>query len=155
MRDHCSACGHCATHDTRIRRTLMVARSLPPIRPSAGFAERLEQRLREAKAMDLESWSGAMRGTRGPRLGEFVAAAAGVVAAGLLATVVIERVRPHELPVLPPVLAAGPESQALPLATPAFIATASPIVAMWPAALLLDQAPRQFVTASFQDDATR
>lgn len=148
MRDHADSCGACSTHDTRVRRSLMIAHNLPAIQPSPGFAERLEQRLREAKAIDLREWSRSARGVRGPGIGEFLAAAAGVVAAGLVATAAIDRFRSHEIPVMPPVLAAAAESPTLPLTVPAFVASASPIVAVWPAALLLDQAPMHFSTAS-------
>lgn len=147
MREHRDLCLGCASHDTRLRRALMVARSLPPIRPSAGFAERLEQRLREAKAVDLHEWTGVVKGGRGPGIGEFMAAAAGVVAAGLVATAAIERFRSHEIPMMPAVVASLPDTPALPLTSPAFVASASPIASVWPAALLLDQAPLHFATA--------
>lgn len=147
MRDHADGCAACGVHDTRLRRSLMVAHSLPTIRPSAGFADRLEQRLREARAVDLREWSRSARAERGPGIGEFLAAAAGVVAAGFVATAAIDRFRSREIPVMAPVLAAAPESSAMPLAVPAFVASASPIVAVWPAALMLDQAPMHFSTA--------
>ena len=42
---HVLACDACAAHDTLVRRSLMVARSLPAIEPSAAFRRRLRERL--------------------------------------------------------------------------------------------------------------
>lgn len=50
---HLLQCAACAAHDTRIRRSLMVARSLPPISPSATFRGRLDARLAECRSERL------------------------------------------------------------------------------------------------------
>ena len=47
MYEHLQGCIRCARFDTAIRRGLLVARNLPPIRPSRDFGSRLEARLRE------------------------------------------------------------------------------------------------------------
>jgi anti-sigma factor RsiW len=47
MHEHLQGCARCARLDTAIRRGLLVARNLPPIRPSRDFGSRLEARLRE------------------------------------------------------------------------------------------------------------
>ena len=47
MYEHLQGCARCARFDTAIRRGLLVARNLPPIRPSRDFGSRLEARLRE------------------------------------------------------------------------------------------------------------
>lgn len=125
----------------------MVARNLPPVRPSAGFAEKLEMRLREVRAGAPGSLRMvARRASRGPGIGEFVATAGGVVAAGLLLTAVMDRVGRTELPVLDPVVAMAPSISHLALETPAFMASATPSVGIWPAALVLEQAPLHFVS---------
>ncbi len=152
MGEHAGRCGPCAAHDTRIRRSLMVARSLQPIAFSAGFADRLAVRLRDAKAGDPGQ---SFRRSRGPGIGEFMAAAAGVVAAGFVATAAIERFRPHEILIMPAVMASAPELRAMPLTSPAFMASASPIVSVWPAALLLDQASLHFATAELRAEPER
>src|SRR5215218_520516 len=46
MQRHVAECPPCAAHDARIRRSLLLARNLPSIEPSANFAPRLEARLR-------------------------------------------------------------------------------------------------------------
>lgn len=147
MRAHAEACRPCSILDTRIRRALMVARNIPPVRPSAGFAEKLEMRLREVRAgVPDSSAMVARRVSRGPGIGEFLATAAGVVAAGLLLTAVMERGATRELPMLDPVVAMAPAISHLPLETPAFMASATPGVGIWPAALVLEQAPLHFVS---------
>jgi anti-sigma factor RsiW len=154
LTDHLASCRSCAAHDTRIRRALMVARSLPRITPSANFSRRLEERLREARTSSLHAGVGAVA-QKGSGFVDLLVAAGSVLAAGLLATVAVERFRSHELPVLPPVVAAAPESPALPLTGSAFVASASPVVAVWPAALLLDQAPLHFVTTELAEPPSR
>src|SRR5688572_14553375 len=42
---HVMACDPCAAHDTLVRRSLMMARSLPTIEPTADFQRRLRDRL--------------------------------------------------------------------------------------------------------------
>ena len=42
---HLQACANCARRDAALRRGLFVARNLREVRPSAGFARKLEQRL--------------------------------------------------------------------------------------------------------------
>jgi hypothetical protein len=155
MRIHASACAECSRQDTAVRRALMVARSVSSIAPSVGFTARLEQRLREARNADYSSWAQSRRASRGPGIGEFLAAAAGVVAAGFLLTAVIERISPRPLPVLAAAMASAPETDAPPIAAPAFVASASPIVSVWPAALMLDQAHLHFATTELAADRGR
>lgn len=49
MQRHIAECPPCAAHDARVRRSLMVLRSLPPIEPSPDFGARLDRRLRECQ----------------------------------------------------------------------------------------------------------
>lgn len=46
---HIAECPECAEHDTRVRRAMMLVRSLPPIEPSPDFARRLEARLAQCR----------------------------------------------------------------------------------------------------------
>ena len=50
---HLLLCDACAAHDTRIRRALMVARSLAPVSPRADFRARLDARLAECRQARL------------------------------------------------------------------------------------------------------
>ena len=54
MRAHGDLCPGCATHDVRIRRSLLALQALPRIEPSADFRERLRRRLRHQQRM--QSW---------------------------------------------------------------------------------------------------
>ena len=49
MQRHIAECPPCAAHDAKVRRSLMVLRSLPPIEPSPDFGARLDRRLRECQ----------------------------------------------------------------------------------------------------------
>src|SRR6185436_5539037 len=49
MREHLARCESCARLDVRIRRSLMIVRSLPQIDVSTDFAPRLEARLRRVQ----------------------------------------------------------------------------------------------------------
>ena len=46
---HVMVCDGCAAHDTLVRRSLMVARSMPMLEPSADFQARLRARLAECR----------------------------------------------------------------------------------------------------------
>lgn len=52
MQRHIAECPECAARDARVRRSLMVVRSLPPIEPSPDFAARLDRRLRSCASED-------------------------------------------------------------------------------------------------------
>ena len=51
MERHLRLCEQCAALDTRIRRSLLLARNLPTIQPSAAFGERLQMRLAQERAL--------------------------------------------------------------------------------------------------------
>ena len=44
MREHMRLCPKCSRHDTLVRRSLMLVKSLPSIEPSPDFRARLEAR---------------------------------------------------------------------------------------------------------------
>jgi hypothetical protein len=50
MRRHLADCTKCSILDTRIRRSLLIVRNLPPIEPSADFFARLSDALKQAPA---------------------------------------------------------------------------------------------------------
>jgi len=59
---HVLVCNGCAAHDTLVRRSLMVARSLPTLEPSAAFQERLRARLAECRSECEAERQGERRG---------------------------------------------------------------------------------------------
>jgi hypothetical protein len=144
MQRHIAECSECAARDARVRRSLMVARSLPPIEPSPDFAARLDRRLRSC-AMEEEQHAGASFRT---------VASVGLVMSVAMLFYVAESLHlaapaahpPHDI-VLPPVIAmATPPNPPAALAADSVPAGARVIVAsvgaglpVWPVAALVEQ----------------
>lgn len=152
---HVLTCDSCAAHDTLVRRSLMVARSMPTIEPSEEFQERLRARLASCRS---DPGYGA---DRAPRFADFTAwpmrraprTMAAVAAGALLGTLAWRNFTPAETgPVIAmqPVIATQPEAPVThPYVTPALMqamATGNPV---WPAALLLEDVQTQLVAADF------
>jgi hypothetical protein len=144
MQRHIAECQTCATLDTRIRRSLMVVRSLPRIEPSPDFAKRLESRLRTYQEQP-DSWSCT----------NFKAVASiGMVASllmlGYMANALYKSGKQQQDIVLPPVVAMAEPPQPeilLPLQTaPAIIASVSAGMPIFPTALFAEQGPLHFTS---------
>jgi hypothetical protein len=147
MGRHLQFCEQCAHLDTRIRRSLLIARNLPTIHPSAAFGERLQMRLAQERAMrTMRSASGDasdafMERHRGPlSAATYVALATGLaMAAGLMMTVMFgggdQAIR------LAPVVASLPEPERSPLATPTMVASMPAGMPLWSAVYVAQQAP--------------
>ena len=169
---HILACNACAAHDTLVRRSLMIARSMPTIEPSTEFQRKLRDRLavcRDEGRSDARPNSGRDRAFlsisptrstlaapprfarsnpfRSPRA--FAAVAAGAV----LGTMVWRGLSAGVTPVISmqPVVASQPVStQPTPMFSPALISVMSTGNPVWPAAMMIEEAPTQFVTADFR-----
>lgn len=138
---HVLACDACAAHDTLVRRSLMMARSLPSIEPTSDFSERLRARLAACRDEPvIEPTRSAFRPSR-----TFVAMAA-CTALGAFAWTGFA---PGEAAVIAmqPVIASEPaRASGNPYITPALMqamATGNPV---WPAAVLIEDVPTHFVT---------
>lgn len=144
MQRHAAECASCARHDTKIRRALVLAWNLPRIEPSAEFGERLRARLRASRAELLAPQMIKRR----------VGLAMTLATAAMLGYIVVSLYdvdRPRDV-LLAPVVASTPESD-LTLITappPAIIASAPAGLAIWPAALLAEQAPVRFIRAGLE-----
>jgi anti-sigma factor RsiW len=145
MHEHLAECEACARHDTAIRRGLLLFRNLPVIKPSRDFHERLNARLQQLHQAEL---SAAVY--RGPGVGSFIAAAAGVVAAGFLAAATLNMTSPVRELALAPVVASAPELPPSPIVNQGFVASASAGMPLWAAAVLAEQAPVHFATEQFR-----
>lgn len=146
MERHRRECRACAGHDAEIRRSLLLIRNnLPTIEPSADFANKLARRLEAERARQ----AAPAPFFRGPGLSGFLSMSAGVVALGVLAVALNDRpaldqtarlpsvvIRPNGVPL-------GVNS-ALPVAPPAFVATVSTGMAVWPALLLMEEAQTHY-----------
>ena len=139
MREHVMACARCSKRDAEIRRSLFLLKNLPPVEVSDGFQERLRAR--------ITSEGPAYQSTRAWNAGyvRFIAAAAVLVAvAGLKGW--SDRERFAETPVrLPAVFAADPVTYAGDdESAPAYVASMSTGIPMWPALMLAEEGPLRF-----------
>ena len=171
---HILACDPCAAHDTMVRRSLMLAKSMPAIEPSSAFQERLNARLAQCRTERLalqEDPTGrqapATRGRfdkdllmpmggarplwRSPRT--FAALVAGAV----LGTMVWRGLTPSSAPLVAmqpvnstqPVIATQPVAPQVQYVSPALLramATGNPV---WPATVIIDETPHQFVSVNY------
>jgi hypothetical protein len=161
---HVMVCDGCAAHDTLVRRSLMVARSLPTVTPSVEFQARLRARLAECRdeprtARDAGTpltrrWgTDPMRPLPAPdgrritsRL--LVAAAAGA----MLGAYAWQGwgAPPASALSIQPVIASQPAMPTpAPYITPELMqamATGNPV---WPAALLIEDAPAPYMPTDF------
>ena len=162
---HILSCDVCAAHDTMVRRSLMVARSMPSIEPSMAFQERLQARLAECRQERMAERDAVGRpdggratprhreidilgfpsGWRSPRV--LVAIAASAVFGAL----VWRGAMPAEAPLIAmePVIASEPVRPEIRYVSPALLQAMSTGSPVWPAALLIDEMPSQFVNAGF------
>jgi hypothetical protein len=147
MREHLRICPACARHDTRIRRSLMLVRSLPRIEPSADFRARLDARLR---ALATEAAVPVARPMRFS-VRAFASIAAGVVFVTYLATDAVRRAQPVEV-TMAPVVATLPQPEPMQVATPAMVAAVPTGMAVWPAIMFASQAQIQFVAAELASE---
>lgn len=138
MREHLTDCSRCSRKDAEIRRSLFVLKNLPPVQVSDGFQERLRAR--------ITAEGPAYQPLRSSSSGFVKWAAAG----GLLVAVVgvswadrnPRTVSPARLPAVyasAPVVYAGHDESA-----PAFVASMSTGIPMWPALMLAEEGPLRF-----------
>ena len=146
MERHRTECEACARLDRDVRRSLLLIRNnLPTIQPSADFSSRLARRLEEERkrqAMPAPLF-------KGPGLSGFLSMSIGVVAMGLFAVVMTDRPPtdgPTRLPsvVMRPSGASLGINSTLPVAPPAFVASVSTGMAVWPALLMMEEAQSRY-----------
>jgi hypothetical protein len=146
MREHLTACVRCARRDAEVRRALLVLKNLPPVQVSEGFQERLRERI---------SAEGPAPTTSGAR--DFGAVKWGAAAALLIAVVGVRSWpdRDPEATRLPAVFASAPVSDfgAEDESAPAFVASMSTGIPMWPALMLAEEGPLRFAAAGMQNAA--
>ena len=151
MGRHLRFCPECARIDTRVRRALLLAHNLPMIEPSASFADRLQTRLRQERAIMAGHTArhGEAQGRwRSLSAGTYAALAAGVLATAGLA-LAATTLAPHDPIRLAPVVATLPERSPVTIASSAMIASMPAGISVWPAVFVAQQAPWHFA-----DDAT-
>jgi anti-sigma factor RsiW len=150
MRRHLTRCPKCSRQDTSIRRSLMLVRNLPTIEPSSDFMNRLSARLAEIgppSYAELASPRASLASFRG-----FVVLAAGI---GAIAVISIEASRyfvtsitRHEVV---PIAAATIDSTPTSSANAAIVASVSTGIPVWPAVLMVGEAPLRFANMEFHE----
>jgi hypothetical protein len=147
MREHLRSCSECTRHDTRVRRSLMLVRSLPTIELSPDFRARLDAKLR---AVALEPALSAPKPMRFSAR-SFASIAAGVAFVTYLATDLVRQSAPPEV-TMAPVVATLPQTEPMQVATPAMVAAVPTGMSVWPAIMLASQAQIQFVAAELANE---
>jgi anti-sigma factor RsiW len=142
MREHLSSCTRCANKDAEIRRALLVLKNLPPIQVSDGFQDRLRARLAAESAAPAKPRPKPKADTG---LVKWAAAAA------LLIAVVGVRNWPADSSEqspsrLPAVVASVPAivEGTIDESAPAYMASMSTGIPMWPALMLAEEGPLRF-----------
>jgi hypothetical protein len=152
MQQHLVVCSRCSRHNTAIRRSLMLVRSLPSIEPSPDFIARLNARLEElgpVSRVDLVAPRPYL-----PSVGAFAVLAAGIAAVAYMAIETTRYFTPPQDLHFSPVVASAFEPA--PIANAAFVASVPTGMPVWPAVLMVGQAPMRFANVEFHEaEATR
>ena len=149
MERHLATCRKCSRQDTMVRRSLMVVRSLPAIEPSPDFMRRLNARIEQlgpAARVDVI-------GSR-PQVpfATFAALAAGIAAVAYLAVETTHYFAPVPLVQPAPAVATLPETPTTPpMANAAFVASVPTGMPVWPAVLMMGQAPMEFASMELRE----
>lgn len=146
MREHMRSCAECSRHDTVVRRSLMLVRSLPTIEPSPDFQARLQARLRASALTPAVAPATQWRSFRA-----FAAVAAGIMFLTYVAADVARR-SSVEVVQMPPVVATLPDLDPSQAATPAMVAAVPTGMSVWPAIMLASQAQMHFVAAELASE---
>lgn len=156
MQRHVSVCPVCSRQDTKIRRSLMLVRNLPPIEASPDFFVKLNARLAE---MGPESRTDvAVSRSYVTSAATFAALAAGIVAVAYMA---IETnnyfAQPEEFSAPPTnAVAFAPEPPSpAPITNAALVASVPTGIPVWPAVLMVGQTPMHFASTDFRDTEER
>jgi anti-sigma factor RsiW len=144
MREHLTGCVRCARRDADVRRALLLVRNLPQLRVSGGFEDRLRGRILAESAMEQPA-----RRARRPVRG--IAAAAAVVVAIAAGSLSLQK-RVPLAPVLRPVVVtySAPAPYASDDPAPAYVASMSTGIPMWPALMLAEEGPLLFANGEAQ-----
>lgn len=139
MREHLEACKRCARRDAQVRRSLLLLKNLPAIEVSDGFQDRLRQRL--SAEQQSRHATPVARSYRAARWSAAAALFAGVVAlTRWQGTEVI-----HEPLRLPAVTAVAPlDAFGDGDSSPAYVASMSTGIPMWPALMMAEEGPLRF-----------
>lgn len=155
MRRHVTACSRCARQDTAIRRSLLLIRNLPLVEPSADFQRRLNARIAELGPVARVGIVAPHRAM--PSIGAFVALAAGMAAVAYMTVRTATYFSPAPQPGVPTVASAirtplpAQPAPIVPVPSAAFVASVPTGIPVWPAMLMVGDAPLRFANAEFSE----
>jgi hypothetical protein len=152
MHRHVHSCYRCGRQDTAVRRGLLLVHNLPEIKPSPDFMARLADRIAELETVgsDFEAPARYQLTT-----GTFAALAAGLTLFGYVALEASHRFGTPETLRLPPVVATAPAKPRPSFTSSAYMAGISTGMPIWPAVLMVDEAPRRLADVELQQAALR
>jgi hypothetical protein len=151
MHGHVQACARCARQDIAVRRGLLLVRNIPQIEPSADFMAKLSERLAELQTVNIDEIPPSYRLTTG----SFAALAAALTLIAYLTLEASHRFASPEALMLPPVVATAPMAPTPALTPTAYMAALSTGMPVWPAVLMVDEAPRHLADVELQQAALR
>lgn len=159
---HVLVCDGCAAHDALVRRSLMVVHNIAPvmptIEPSAEFQSKLRARLAECRAERTAAVAGTLGDTVMPSVAHnrFVSPSRtmlAMAASAVIGALAFQALRSGTVPTLAmqPVMAMPPAPVVrAPYINPALMqamATGNPV---WPATMIVEEAPVGFVNAQYR-----
>jgi len=144
MREHLTGCVRCARRDADVRRALLLVRNLPQLRVSDGFEDRLRLRISTASVEEIPIPRGRVSLVQG-------VAASFLVLAVAVGTRTL-RGREPLIPVLEPavVMYSPPAPFTGDDPAPAYVASMSTGIPMWPALMLAEEGPLLFANGEAQ-----
>lgn len=147
MERHRIECTSCSRLDADVRRSLLLIRNnLPTIQPSEEFSQRLAKRLEAERARSLTP----VPLFKGPGLRGFLSMSMGLVALGVLSVAFTREPEQALQTVRLPYVTLRPNgapmgmNAALPVAPPAFVASVSTGMAVWPALMMMEEAQSRY-----------
>lgn len=148
MQRHLAVCPACAKQDIKVRRSLMIVRSLPPIETSPDFMERLNARIAQGGPVNRDDV--VVSRSLLTSVGSFAALAAGVAAVAYLAMETNQYfAHPDALQVNAPAMVATttPEVEIpAPIPGAALLSAVPTGIPVWPAVLMVGQTPARFAS---------
>lgn len=150
MREHLTACARCSRRDSDIRRALLLVKNLPPVKVADDFGDRLRARLASEAADPAPAAAPLPRATfqHGPLKWSAAAALVAIVAVQAWPSAESANDSPTRLPA---VVASVPVEGQADESAPAFMASMSTGIPMWPALMLAEEGPLRFAATGMQN----
>ncbi len=156
MQRHLTNCSSCSRQDIRVRRSLMLVRSLPPIETSPEFMSKLNARIADigyVSRTDTVAHGFFSSGSL-PSISAFAALAAGIAVVAYMAVETSNYYAPTGVAQSAPLVASSPEPDgSAAIANAALVASVPTGIHVWPAVLMAGQSPMRFASMDFNESA--